>query len=105
MSSPGTWDFVGGPGRRLLALGVHGGHLYGAGNDHVHVDSAIQQTAAGVVVPAESSEGGGGVFRYDGGETWTSCGMQPDTTQVYSFETHGGQLHISTWPTGSRLPP
>ena len=26
--------------------------------------------------------------------------MQPDTTQVYSFETHGGQLHISTWPTG-----
>lgn len=100
MSSPGTWDFVGGPGRRLLALGVHGGHLYGAGNDHVHVDSAIRQTAAGVVVPAESSYGGGGVFRYDGGEAWTNCGMQPDTTQVYSFETHAGQLHISTWPTG-----
>jgi hypothetical protein len=100
MKAPGDWEYVGGPGRRLLALGVHAGHLYGAGNDHVHVDSAIQQTAAGVVVPAESNEGGGGVFRYDGGQTWTNCGMQPDTTQVYSIETHGGELHISTWPTG-----
>lgn len=100
MSSPGTWDFVGTPGRRLLALGVFDGALYGAGNDHINVESAIQQTAAGVVVPAESSDGGGGVFRYDGGQDWTSCGMQHDTTQVYSIETHGGQLHVSTWPTG-----
>ena len=100
MSRPGTWDFVGTPGRRLLALGVFDGSLYGAGNDHVDVDSAIKQTAAGVVVPAESSAGGGGVFRYDGGQTWTNCGMQRDTTQVYSIATHGGQMHISTWPSG-----
>ena len=26
--------------------------------------------------------------------------MQRDTTQVYSIETHGGQMHVSTWPTG-----
>jgi hypothetical protein len=100
LSPTGGWDFVGTPGRRLLALGVVDGALYGAGNDHVNVESAIQQTAAGIVVAAESSEGGGGVFRYDGGETWTSCGMQRDTTQVYSIETHGGRMHISTWPTG-----
>lgn len=100
MSRPGTWDFVGTPGRRLLALGVFDGALYGAGNDHVDVESAIRQTAAGVVVPAESSHGGGGVFRYDGDRSWTSCGMQRDTTQVYSIETHGGQMHISTWPSG-----
>jgi concanavalin A-like lectin/glucanase superfamily protein len=100
MSRPGTWDFVGTPGRRLLALGVFEGALYGAGNDHVDVESAIRQTAAGVVVPAESSHGGGGVFRYDGDRSWTSCGLQRDTTQVYSIETHGGQMHISTWPSG-----
>lgn len=100
MSSPGTWDFVGTPGRRLLALGAFDGALYGAGNDHVNVESAIKQTAAGVVVPAESPDGGGGVFRYDGGQTWTSCGMQRDTTQVYSIETHGGRMHVSTWPSG-----
>ncbi len=100
MGAGGTWDFVGTPGRRLLALGVVDGALYGAGNDHVNVESAIQQTAAGVVVPAESTAGGGGVFRYDGGQTWTSCGLQRDTTQVYSIETHAGRMHISTWPTG-----
>lgn len=100
MDTPGTWTWCGTPGRRLLALGVHAGALYGAGNDHVDVDSAIDQTRAGIVVAARSSEGGGGVFRYDGGERWTSCGLQPDTTQVYSIETHGGQMHVSTWPTG-----
>ena len=100
MDAPGRWTWCGTPGRRLLALGVHDGALYGAGNDHVHVESAIEQTRAGVVVAAESSEGGGGVFRYDGGERWTSCGLQPDTTQIYSIETHGGQMYISTWPTG-----
>lgn len=98
--APGTWTWCGSPGRRLLALGVHGGSLYGAGNDHAHVDSAIALTKAGVVVPARSPSGGGGVFRYDGGERWTSRGLQPDTTQLYSIETYGGHLHIGTWPSG-----
>ncbi len=97
---PGTWTWCGSPGRRLLALGVHAGSLYGAGNDHAQVDSAIAMTKAGVVVPARETAGGGGVFRYDGGERWTSRGLQPDTTQLYSIETYGGQMHIGTWPTG-----
>ena len=42
MERPGEWRSVGTPGRRLLALGVHGGHLYGAGNDHVHVEFGHQ---------------------------------------------------------------
>lgn len=100
MDAPGAWTWCGTPGRRLLALGVHAGALYGAGNDHAHVDSAIEQTRAGVVVAARSDAGGGGVFRYDGGERWTSLGLQPDTTQLYSIETHGGQMYVSTWPTG-----
>ena len=100
MDAPGRWAWCGTPGRRLLALGAFDGALYGAGNDHVNVQSAIEQTRAGVVVAAESDQGGGGIFRYDGGERWTSCGLQPDTTQVYSIETHGGRMHISTWPTG-----
>lgn len=97
---PRTWTSCGSPGRRLLALGVHAGALYGAGNDHAQVDSAIAMTKAGVVVPARSAAGGGGVFRYDGGEQWTSRGLQPDTTQLYSIETYGGRMHIGTWPSG-----
>jgi hypothetical protein len=97
---PGTWASCGSPGRRLLALGVHDGALYGAGNDHADVDSAIAQTAAGIVVAARSPAGGGGVFRYDGGSSWTSLGLQPETTQVYSIETFDGAMYIGTWPNG-----
>ena len=97
---PGRWDACGSPGRRLLALGVHDGFLYGAGNDHLDVGSAIAETAAGIVVPQRSPEGGGGVFRYGGGTSWTSLGLQPDTTQVYSIETYDGAMHIGTWPKG-----
>ena len=94
------WEWCGSPGRRLLALAVHDGTLYGAGNDHADVVSAIAQTAAGIVVPQRSPEGGGGVFRYDGGTEWTSLGLQRDTTQVYSIETFGDAMHIGTWPKG-----
>ncbi len=100
LAADGTWSSCGSPGRRLLALGVHAGALYGAGNDHVDVASAVAQTAAGIVVPARSPEGGGGVFRYDPESGWTSLGLQPDTTQVYSIETYEDRLHIGTWPHG-----
>jgi len=100
LEGPGDWRWCGTPGRRLLALGAHAGALYGAGNDHAHVDSAIAMTKAGVVVPARDASGGGGIFRYDGGESWTSLGLQPDTTQIYSIETYGGRMYIGTWPTG-----
>ena len=95
-----TWTSCGSPGRRLLALGVHAGALYGAGNDHADVVSAIAQTAAGIVVPARSSGGGGGMFRFDGDSSWSSLGLQPDTTQVYSIETYDGGMFIGTWPHG-----
>lgn len=100
MEAQGDWRWCGSPGRRLLALGAHAGRLYGAGNDHAHVDSAIAMTKAGVVVPAREATGGGGIFRYDGGDRWTGRGMQPDTTQIYSIETYGGRMYIGTWPTG-----
>lgn len=100
MAGPGDWRWCGSPGRRLLALGAHAGAFYGAGNDHAHVESAIALTKAGVVVPARDASGGGGIFRYDGDERWTSRGLQPDTTQVYSIETYGGRMYIGTWPTG-----
>jgi hypothetical protein len=97
---PARWEWCGSPGRRLLALGVHRGALYGAGNDHADVVSAIAQTAAGIVVPQRSPEGGGGIFRYEGGTSWTSLGLQPDTMQVYSIETYDGEMHLGTWPNG-----
>lgn len=100
LDAPGRWTWCGSPGRRLLALGVHGGSLFGAGNDHAQVNEAIALTKAGVVVPARSDAGGGGVFRYEGGTRWTSRGLQPDTTQLYSIETYADRLHIGTWPSG-----
>ena len=46
------WVSCGDPGRRLLALGVFDGHLFGAGNDHVNVDEALERTRRGEVVEA-----------------------------------------------------
>jgi hypothetical protein len=101
LAGEARWISCGTPGRRLLALGVHAGALYGLGNDHADVSSAIAQTAAGIVVPSRSPDGsGGGMFRYDGGAKWTSLGLQRDTTQIYSLETYGGDLFIGTWPNG-----
>jgi hypothetical protein len=94
------WIPAGTPGRRLLALGIHRGALYGAGNDHASVEEAIAKTRAGIVIEPRSTEGGGGMFRWDGGTAWHGVGMQPDTTQVYSIAVHDGDLHIGTWPTG-----
>jgi hypothetical protein len=94
------WRSAGSPGRRLLALGIHRGGLYGAGNDHASVEDAIAKTRAGIVVEARSTEGGGGMFRWENGTAWRSLGMQPDTTQVYSIGVHDGDLWIGTWPNG-----
>ena len=105
LEAPGRWAWCGSPGRRLLALGVHAGALYGAGNDHAHVDSAIAHDQGGRRGAGTRGPGGGGVFRYDGDERWTARGLQPDTTQLYSIETYDGRMHIGTWPTGSCFAP
>lgn len=95
----GRWTSCGDPGRRLLALGVFDGHLFGAGNDHVNVDEALAMTKRGEVVEAVEPGRGGGVFRLtDAG--WQSWGLQPDTTQVYSLAVHHDRLVASTWPNG-----
>ena len=95
-----TWNSCGDPGRRLLALGVFDGHVFGAGNDHINVEEAIRLTRLGEVVPAESPEGGGGVFEFTPPDRWVSWGMLPDTTQVYSLAVSRDALHASTWPNG-----
>jgi hypothetical protein len=97
---PHGWEEIGHPGRRLLSLGGYRGALYGAGNDHLHVDDAIAKTRSGVVVEARSRRGGGGVFKWQDGHAWRSLGMQRDTTQVYSMTTYGDRLVIGTWPNG-----
>ncbi len=95
-----NWESCGDPGRRLLALGVFDGHVFGAGNDHVDVDDAIRRTGLGQLVPAESLESGGGVFQLTAPDHWTSWGMLPDTTQVYSLAVSHDSLVASTWPNG-----
>lgn len=101
LSGQDGWEPLGTPGRRLIALGAFRGSLYGAGNDHLSVDQAMEMTRAGMVVPPRSTEGGGGMFRWEGGRSWRCVGLQPDTTQVYSIAVHEGDMFIATWPTGT----
>lgn len=69
------WSSCGTPdGRRVNALAVYDGSLYGASYD------------------------GGYVFRYEGGSKWTTVAVLPDTTQTYGFAVYQGKLYVSTWP-------
>lgn len=94
------WQSVGSPGRRVLTLGSVGGYLVAGGNDHADVDSAIELTREGVVVPQQEEAGGGGAFALESPHQWVSYGMQPDTTQLYSVNTWQDRLIVSTWPNG-----
>jgi len=73
----GAWTTIPAPGgKRVNALGVHGGALYATSYD------------------------GGNVYRYDG-KAWKDLGLvDADVTQNYSFTTYQGALHVSTWPSG-----
>lgn len=73
-----SWTDLGNPGGRVEALGVHNGHLYGAGFDLNF----------------------SGVYRFDN-PGWTDCGTPRDTTQTYSFMQHQGELFVGTWPIGN----
>lgn len=71
------WSDQGTPGKRMMALAVHNGFLYGAGNE---------------------GNKQGGVYRYDGPGHWTPTGPQEGVDQVYSFATLEGRLFVGTWP-------
>ena len=63
-------------GKRVVALGVHGGALYASSYD------------------------GGRVYRFDG-SNWADLGLAgEDNTQTYSFATYLGRLQVGTWPSG-----
>ena len=61
---------------RVLAMSVYAGNLYAMTSGEV------------------------GVFRYDGGLTWSQVGAIEGITQYYSGVVYGGQLHVGTWPDG-----
>lgn len=64
-------------GKRVEAMCVHDGQLFGSSYDEGHV------------------------FRYDG-TNWVDCGQvgPPENTQTYSFAVYEGRLHVGTWNTG-----
>jgi len=72
------WVDCGTPnGRRVEALAVFNGHLYGTGYD------------------------AGEVYRYEGGKQWSIVGKPPGTDQTYGFAVYAGQLYLSTWPNAT----
>lgn len=69
------WVSCGTPGgRRVEAMAVYNGALYGTGYD------------------------AGEVYRFEGKE-WVTVGRLPETTQTYGFAIFEGKLYVSTWPT------
>lgn len=70
-----SWVPCGTPGgKRVEALAVYNGGLYGTGYD------------------------AGEIYRYQGGSGWSTVGRLPETTQTYAFAIHEGKLYVSTWP-------
>jgi hypothetical protein len=46
----------------------------------------------------------GNVYRYEGGQKWTSIGNEPfGITQIHSAQVIGGKIHLGTWPQGCVL--
>jgi hypothetical protein len=73
----GAWTSLGTPeGRRVEALTVYQGALYGGAYDK------------------------GEVYRYRPAEGWKIVGQLPGVTQTYGFGVYGGQLHVGAWPNG-----
>lgn len=62
-------------GRRVVALGVYNGSIYGTSYDACNV------------------------YRYDG-QGWEDLGALETAGQTYSFEVYAGALFVGTWPNG-----
>lgn len=72
------WADCGTPeGRRVEALAVFNGSLYGTGYD------------------------AGEVYRYEGDKKWSIVGRPAGTDQTYGFAIYAGQLYLSTWPNAT----
>ena len=63
-------------GKRVESLAVYNGAIYATGFDEA------------------------GVYRYDG-DGWEHLGIVGKNTQTYGFTVYRGDLHVSSWPTGS----
>lgn len=73
-----AWTNIGTPsGRRVEALCVFNGALYGGGYD------------------------AGEVYCYTPDEGWDVVGALEGNTQTYGFAVYQGSLHVGTWPSGA----
>ena len=85
----GRWEECGVPGdRRSMNLTAFDGYLYSLGNEYA------------------------GVWRHMGGDEWIERGLQyagdvdedgnpRNESQIYSFASYLGCMHVGTWPSGS----
>lgn len=72
-----NWTDIGTPdGRRVEALSVFDGALYGGGYD------------------------AGEVYRYTPEVGWQTVARLEGNTQTYGFAVYAGKLHVGTWPSG-----
>lgn len=87
---PGKWADCGAPDRcnAVSAMAVHQGKLYAA--------TAKYRFAGSALLESENPNRGGGVYRYDGGTTWTEVGRLPDTEAVGGLAVYKGRLYASS---------
>jgi hypothetical protein len=87
---PGRWADCGAPDRcnAVSAMAVHEGKLYAATAKYQFAGSALPESG--------NPNPGGGVYRYDGGTTWTEVGRLPDTEAVGGLVVYKGRLYASS---------
>lgn len=85
------WVSCGSPDRSnsVIALIVHEGQMY-AGTGKYRV-------AGSSLTESESTERGGRIFRYLGGDQWELVGDLPETEAVGGFAVYGRRLHASSF--------
>ena len=117
LDAPGEWTDCGRPGSEgdgINTMVVYCGKLYAAHQKYRGVfvyegdrnwrcvgmmDSRVISLS---VYRGEllTNANGSDVYRYDGGEEWTSIGSLERSTQNYGMAIHRGELYVSTWPQG-----
>lgn len=84
------WVDCGAPDRcnAVFSLISHEGKLYAG--------TAKYRFGGSALVESDNMNPGGGIFRYDGGTTWTEVGRLPGVEAIGGMVTFNGQLYVSS---------
>lgn len=84
------WIDCGAPDKcnAVSALAVHQGKMYAGSSKYRYAGSSLPES--------ENTHRGGGIYRYEGGTSWTDVGRLPETEAVGGLVVYQGRLHASS---------